>query len=558
MFAFGSAIWARVRTKSIGLASCLGIAIGIEAGLLLALGLSNLFRSAWIILANIIALGFTLVWAKPRPSRLRLQFPKNRWVLVLAVFVILSVHATLLPRKGYDAYKYHLYYGKIIALNGGLPTWGDVYDHHWFFPQMYELIVASTWALDPDSYRPAYVFSAFVGIVCCLAVYDLTKALGGSSKAATLGALILFATPLFFTHTTNGYNDLLLGTFTVLGVLNLISGHYSLSGVFFGFGVWVKVFGLLNIVFLAVYTAIKRRPKVVKVLVIACILGSTFFVRNIIVFGDPISIYSEENAGLSLSSLVESFSANNVRDNLGWWFFDYAGNEDFISLTHRGIGVLLPIFSAYVLIFSKSRYRIILLVCTIWVVMSVIYCNLGGEGYPKQIARYAMPAIIPLCSLAGIGMFNFLDEGGGLKKRCRVILLSICLIYPSLAYATIPMLDSLSTTGSLMPSEETYFSKEYPDLVELSNRIGSDPYTVRIGWTGKEVWPFMEVPPYLLRQRRAEWPHMWVVGLAGMEPHMADFILLPGGINPPTHLDLTEVFISEDYQLFEVEYNDGG
>jgi len=552
--AMGFILCSGFRDKEISLAEGLGLSIGVETAILLGLGYLGFLSPFPLISINVFILLALLLWARVRiPELPRASFEK--WLLVVMVFVLISFYSAAVPRKGFDAYKYHLYYGKITAIDGGLPSWGEVHDHHWFFPQMYELLLASTWVLEPDSYIPAYMLNAFLGLVCSLAIYELVIWMKGGRERALFAVLIFYATPIFFTHTTNGYNDILLGVFTLLGFLSLTKGNFDVCGVIFGLSAWVKVFGLLNIAFLLVYMIWRRRPELLKGLGLAILIGSVFFARNIVVFGDPLSVYSAENTGISVSSLARSFSSERIRDNLGWWFLDYSDNEEYISLTHRGIGVLLPMFLVYALLFCQKTglRKSLLLLALIWCILMVTYCNLGGEGNPKQITRYSLPGLVPLCALAGVGMGNFLeDPKRTFTKRFRYSLLAICILYPSLSYAAIPGLDSIVFKNSIMPGEDLYLREEYPEVTGIWTKLPEEPYSVKVAWIG------LEVTPYVLRQRRAEWPNMWFVGLEGIFAADADYYILPTHIEVPSGIELEFVYSTERFRLWRAAHNENG
>lgn len=535
--------------NSPSIATSLGIAFGVETGVIFFLGCMELLFDSLILLGNIILITLLLLWRRPfKVSLPRYHFEHKLWLLLVLVFVVLSFYSASLPRKGFDAHKYHFYYGKIIAIDGRIPAWGEVYDHHWYFPQMYELLLAGAWSLSPDSYLPAYILNAFIGVVCGLVVYETARGVfGGGRRQGIMAVLILYSTPLIFTHMTNGYNDLLLGTFTSLGLLNMLNKRSLSSGLMFGLGLWVKVFGLINIGFLLILFIRRRNHRLGKTLLVACLIGSLFFVRNTVVFGDPLSIYAEENAGLSTSSLWGSWSSERILDSIGWWFLDYAAEEDFLSLTHRGIGILLPVFIIYAFISKVKRSKTLFLLALIWVTASMIYCNLGGEGNPKQIARYAMPGFIPLCVFAGLGLSNFLSlESSPSRHRIRIALILLLMLFPSLSYALIPGLDAVSLTGSPLPSEDDYFSLEYPETTGLWHYLPEEPYSVKVAWIG------LGVTPYVLRQRRAEWPRMWQVEMDGVKQAEMDYLLVSLDQEAPEGLDLQMVFSSKHLRLFRV------
>jgi hypothetical protein len=242
-----------------------------------------------------------------------------------------------------------------------------------------------------------------------------------------------------------------------------------------------------------------------------------------------------------------ALSGGNARDNLAWWILDYSGTEDYISLTHRGLGVLMPGMLLLALL-RGFRPRKLLLLAALWVLVSMVYCNLGGEGNPKQIARYALPGLVPLCAVAGLGLEDYLSRG----NRIWHVVLALVVIYPSTAYALIPALDSVFTTGSLMPTEDEFFQAEYPDIMDLRDQFPGEDYSVSIAWTGMETKPYLEVPPYVLRERRAEWPDMWDGKLYGLSPGEADYILIPPVARLPD-LELDLVYESEAFVLYRVK-----
>ena len=211
----------------------------------------------------------------------------------LVLFTILTSFAALLPPFRYDEMAYHLSYVMIFAEHGGIVTEPTMrlplFTFNWhviqtamYFLGNYQLTHFATWATT---------------LLTTLGIYAFLKRFGVSNFFCSIAALAFYLSPLILRYSMVFHNDLPLMLFllaavysTYLFALERTNSIMLLCALCCSMFVGAKV---INLVYFPVLIAIVlfwvKPPKKILLcfIVIFLVLGSVWYVRNIIIDGDP-------------------------------------------------------------------------------------------------------------------------------------------------------------------------------------------------------------------------------------------------------------------------------
>ncbi len=259
------------------------------------------------------ALVFWWSCASSESAPRRIVAPKNvalaSWksfarVEKLLTFYLLAVFAVtfalcLAPPVGndYDSLMYHLAAPAQYLRNGKIGILP--YDHHTFFP-----FLAEMWFLLGLKLSGAVLAKLFHWLMlplCCATIFAV-GARHVSRRSGLLGAALFAAIPLVQTEATTAYIDLALVAFTLLAFLCFLGWKNGddarwiwACGVFCGFGVGTKYFGLIPLFWLLgalMWTMAQRRAwrtrTLLSMLFLAILCGGGWYLRNVFWTGNPV------------------------------------------------------------------------------------------------------------------------------------------------------------------------------------------------------------------------------------------------------------------------------
>ena len=140
------------------------------------------------------------------------------------------------------------------------------------YPLNLPLAIAAVRLIDGDVLPGSKIVFALFYLALVLGCYVFLLRAGLLARVAALGALLIATTPIVLDHGTNGYANLPMAAYLVLGVLYAIHGIGEgsarlqlVSGVLFGLACWTRPEGVMVVGAvmgtLAVFFAVQRRGR---------------------------------------------------------------------------------------------------------------------------------------------------------------------------------------------------------------------------------------------------------------------------------------------------------
>jgi hypothetical protein len=221
--------------------------------------------------------------------------------LVLLFFGGVSALACYLAPTGqqWDAISYHLADPKVFLQQGRisvLPT-----EHHSNFPFTMEMLFMV--GLVFGDFPLANLFHWMMGVLCVVAMVSFGRKFGGVTSG-WLGAVLFVTTPVALWQASIAYIDVAVGLYVLLasfaGVRATLETEEKpkqqwlvLAGLMMGFALGVKYLALLPFLFLALFLLLRRTPvrKLAIYLVLAGAIASPWYLKNIVLMGNPVYPY---------------------------------------------------------------------------------------------------------------------------------------------------------------------------------------------------------------------------------------------------------------------------
>jgi hypothetical protein len=292
-----------------------GLGLAIVGLALFVLGLAGWLNVAGI-LTTLVAL-FAAACAAWRSSPLRATFWRARlrvlthcwnWPLAVVYLALVAIgsRAVIPDATGYsDAIYYHLAYAQDWATAGRL-----VVDPYLFFPfyaNNFVLLFAG-WMVLGAGYV-VHFLTWSTGLLAALALYAAIdeypaapKAVGWRIAIGLLLVLAVISTPLFLDYSVLGYIDIPIAAMALLSVVAIQiairarqPGWLVVAAVMAGFLVGMKASYVLLVPIFCVGFAWcglalqMRRAFIAGVLLLFCAISAPWYVRNLILAGDPIA-----------------------------------------------------------------------------------------------------------------------------------------------------------------------------------------------------------------------------------------------------------------------------
>lgn len=352
-------------------------------------------------------------------------FLKNK--ILWLVMLIISISA-LLPPRWFDETTYHLTYPLKWVKEGKIFADGTMRFPLYTF-NFHSLHTIGIF-LDNTSFNHLLTW-----LTACLASFGIIAFLNRLKVSKTLqyfAAIAFFFTPVVQQHITLGYNDVPLMCFMLFTVYAIIlfRDNYKdkniqitaalICAMFVGMKTSNSFFVPL-ILFLALY----RKPifKVKYFILIFCILGSLWYMRNIIVDGDPIppalnimlgktdKFWSIEDYQFQIKDIQPAYSSRK-----DFWYklpLDMLSDKEGNPLRYWALSAYALFFIlSIILLFRKKNFLIkIPIIFTFYAF--IIWLNLS------TFTRYAH--FIALASVSCALFFNYLIQKTQLEKQRKTI-----------------------------------------------------------------------------------------------------------------------------------------
>ena len=226
--------------------------------------------------------------------------------VVYVAMLVVATRAVIPEGTGYsDAIYYHLAYAQDWANAGRLVV--DPYMAFIFYANNFVLFFAAWITVHAGAFVQFLTWS--FGLLGALALYAAVEDCAGSDRtrgwAVAIGLLSVVAlifTPIFLDYSVLGYIDVPIGAMALLAVVALQVGIREsrtdwlfVSAVLAGFLVGMKASFLVLLPVFAIALAWAaaaigaRRTAVAGVLAVLCAVAAPWYVRNLVLAGDPIA-----------------------------------------------------------------------------------------------------------------------------------------------------------------------------------------------------------------------------------------------------------------------------
>ncbi len=291
-----------------------GLGLAIVGVSIFVLGLAGWLTIAGIAAALVVA--FCAGCAAWRLSPLRASFWQARlralgtcwsWPLaaVYVALVLVSTRAVIPEATGYsDAIYYHLAYAQDWAAAGRLTV--DQYLVFTFYANNFVLLFAAWMVLKAGAFVQFLTWSTglLTGLALYAAITDYAAPPSGRGWRAAIGLLAVFSvigTAIFLDYSVLGYIDIPIGAMALLSIVAIQlaigdrrPGWLIVAAVIAGFLVGMKASYVLLVPIFAIalvwggVAMNLRRRAIAGVLLLLCAVAAPWYVRNLVLAGDPI------------------------------------------------------------------------------------------------------------------------------------------------------------------------------------------------------------------------------------------------------------------------------
>jgi len=421
-----------------GLADIFGKGLVFTTGYFLAISfikLLNIYTISFFLLSPVF---FILLSIKTRLGFNYREFIElfRRDVFEYLIFLVPLVYA-LLPSTFYDSLVYHLGIPNFILQNGGFVSAPQFMFSNMFI--YYEL------SLIPSVFLGDFVprlFHFFTGMIFLLSVTDFAEHYLNIKKRRIF-IITVISLPLSMFLLTTVKADLISAMFIFLGIKKYIDKRFSLSAVFWGFAIGVKIFsGLAFIIF--ILTVIIKNKKIairkhLRIGVISILTVVPLIIKNYVFIKNPFfpflsSIFVNEYWDISRYNLVRSEVGSGYKSIIGFFKSPYR-----FSFKMQGAGGMVgPIFLIFLpfLIFIKKIKNVLIL---FFALLLLFIAPFFGEAF-----RYIYIVFVLLSLFVTIS-YQFINS-----KTLKVLF--IIIVFFNFIY-------SLFTLETLYSGKKLYFDK---------------------------------------------------------------------------------------------------
>jgi len=267
--------------------------MSIISFLLIFLGMIRMLY-AWMIFPLLLIL-FIISYAKFRPSLiqsfLNIVAVVKKYKYIWLLFVISSL-PSLLPSLWFDESSYHLAYAHTWVQKGQILS-----DPNMRFPlYTFNFHVLHTLGLFFQYTTFSHLLSWLCGCISFFGIIALGKRLKMTNVFIYLAAFSFFFTPVVQQYLNIAYHDVPLMCFMFFSVYALILSKNEkslttqiITGILCAMFVGMKPTAAFLVPFYLFFAFYKSKFQYIKVfLLVFCVLGSFWYIRNIILDGDPI------------------------------------------------------------------------------------------------------------------------------------------------------------------------------------------------------------------------------------------------------------------------------
>ena len=329
-------------------------------------------------------------------------FINHAWLIFTILYLLLPHSYNLfLPETSSDAIRYHLPYAQFYVENQGLAV--NEFLRYPVFSHNMNLVFSLGYLYLGDFQGEvlARMFSLFSFILLVLGLYCL--ALKSFNKTtAVIAVIILIKAKIFRILMVSGYVDIGLALFLFVSIYFLYLWQQQkndkwlyLSACTLGIVIGTKYLGLLWLLPLTIWVLLMQKDskKSLNFFLLAFIIGSPWYIRNIFIAGNPLHPFLQDVFGFWLWSpedIVQQKQDLLIRHGIDRTFSNFIKlpylleTHDYFSKFHLGWFMALGIPC---LIFSLTMQRFYKYLA-IFVIL-----NIGFWFSTSQIDRYLMPTL---------------------------------------------------------------------------------------------------------------------------------------------------------------------
>ena len=383
------------------------IGLGLIICFLFLLALFHFFSLAIIVSFFFLASSY-LIYFKISISRNHvISFPSTNyfgWINILLFFLVIPLLVpSLYPPTAWDEISYHLAYARHYAENQGLNV--NPYLRYPLYAHNINLLYALCLLIYDDIL--SHLIHAMMAVLTTLGIYNLGES-SANKRIGFAAALIFISSPLVIHLMKTSYIDLGLTLFLFLGFFCIIKWTQSrnirwlyVAGFATGIAIGSKYSGFLYFILFSLWIATEKNPykPLLCFIVFATLFGLPWYIRNMIISGDPFSPFGGNIFGYWIwdkSDLIgqtqDLLKAHGTPRSLSsliklpWNLIENpsAFMEGAISLPMASIPLSL------ILLFKFNHFYRKLTV--------FVFLNILIWFYSSQILRYLLP-VFPMISL---------------------------------------------------------------------------------------------------------------------------------------------------------------
>jgi hypothetical protein len=443
-FVFSYLLLGNEKDSSVKLLSLIGLGFGLTGLITIILGIfGNLFQfplNATLLLLLMLSLS-VLLYRKKVKEKLtikeyltpcihikKLHFPSNFkfWlpicVAIGVIFFFCFYHALFTVITHWDSLVYHATMSVFMYNEHAIPVMAGTsigIQMSANFPPLFSALGAYYY-IQIGSIQD--IFLRVIPPVMCtltvLATYKIGELLAGK-KFGLISALLLTVTPLFFRYSIFATSYSTLTFFCTVSILFLLlaivkgnTKYWISAGLFFGFAsltsyiaLYLAPFLLIAITFYVIYRKNSFRINIKKVLILLSsilIIGSVWYLRNLILVGNPIypNAYTVLG-GINIDPLIEQVTFNQIKWSATLSFFGgqvSTFDQIMIFLTYRTHFPSISLLTVLGLALLPTQNKKFWLISAWPLMLSLFILSGVSWGFPRHVV-FAMPGFALLSAL---------------------------------------------------------------------------------------------------------------------------------------------------------------
>lgn len=422
-FVVGLAMFYNEDDVEIGLleiAKATGLGLGIISLVTFMVGLLNIHVA--------LVLSLLLVWfcLDLRPERISYKLPMHPMYLCVVVLVLLQAHYALMPVIAWDSLNSHLEAPRVF-----LETDRITFNHYINFnnfPMNLEMLYFFPLLLRCPEATQVIGYLFFILTLCAIIGWDYLY----GKYAAIIACMLFFTMPHFVQFSAVAMTDVPLMFYVFMGVMSFLSrGTDNFQrGMWWGLALGVKYFAVIPLFWMVAYGVYSRRwHTIAYILGVALLIGSPYYIRNIVLFGNPVFPFADslfgwfpgvlDKTGLTVDGIAMLDKFKYPRDFASaWtWIFDITTVARWGTI-HTQYGPALLIGLPFVVYgFAKGANKAVVGLAVI--ALGFVYTQIFILGILDT--RYMFSVLPFFCILVGWSV-------GGIRWRWWMALLGTLIL----------------------------------------------------------------------------------------------------------------------------------